>query len=57
MKAIVCNNFGPIKDIEYKEVDEPNLNEDSIGPMSFAGEIANNLDAHLDKVVTGIIEN
>ena len=34
-----------------------NLNEDSIGPMSFAGEIANNLDAHLDKVVTGIIEN
>ena len=34
-----------------------NLNEYSIGPMSFAGEIANNLDAHLDKVVTGIKEN
>ena len=30
MKAIVCNNFGPIKNIEYKEVDEPILNEDSI---------------------------
>ena len=30
MKAIVCNNFGPIKDIEYKEVDEPNLSEDAI---------------------------
>ena len=30
MKAIVCNNFGSIRDIQYKEVDEPNLNEDSI---------------------------
>ena len=30
MKAIVCNNFGPIKDIEYKDVDEPNLSEDTI---------------------------
>ncbi len=30
MKAIVCNNFGPIREIQYKEVDEPNLNEDSI---------------------------
>jgi len=30
MKAIVCNNFGPIRDIEYKDVDEPNLNEDTI---------------------------
>ena len=30
MKAIVCNNFGPIKNIEYKEVDEPSLNKDSI---------------------------
>ena len=30
MKAIVCNDFGPIKNIEYKEVDEPSLNEDSI---------------------------
>ena len=30
MKAIVCNNFGPIRDIEYKDVDEPNLDEDSI---------------------------
>ena len=30
MKAIVCNNFGPIRDIEYKDVDEPNLSEDTI---------------------------
>jgi len=30
MKAIVCNNFGQIRDIEYKDVDEPNLNEDTI---------------------------
>ena len=30
MKAIVCNNFGPIKNIEYKEVDEPNLGEDNL---------------------------
>jgi len=30
MKAIVCNNFGPIKNIEYKEVEEPNVQEDSI---------------------------
>ena len=27
MKAIVCNNFGPIKDIEYKEVEEPKPSE------------------------------
>jgi NADPH:quinone reductase len=30
MKAIVCSNFGPIENIEYKEVDEPILNKDSI---------------------------
>ena len=30
MKAIVCNNFGPIRDIQYKEVDEPRLNEDGV---------------------------
>ena len=30
MKAIVCNNFGPIRDIQYKEVDEPNLGEDNL---------------------------
>ena len=30
MKAIVCNNFGPIEDIEYKEVEEPNLTENDI---------------------------
>ena len=30
MKAIVCNNFGPIKNIEYKEVEEPSVQEDSI---------------------------
>ena len=30
MKAIVCKNFGPIRDIEYKEVDEPSLSEDGI---------------------------
>ena len=30
MKAIVCNNFGPIRDIQYKEVDEPSLGEDNL---------------------------
>ena len=30
MKAIVCSDFGPIENIEYKEVDEPILNKDSI---------------------------
>ena len=30
MKAIVCNNFGPIQDIEYKEVDQPKLEDDSV---------------------------
>ena len=30
MKAIVCNNFGPIRDIQYKEVDEPSLSEDNL---------------------------
>jgi len=30
MKAIVCNKFGPIRDIQYKEVDEPRLNEDGV---------------------------
>ena len=30
MKAIVCNNFGPIQDIEYKEVDQPKLDDDSV---------------------------
>ena len=30
MKAIVCNEFGPIKNIEYKEVDEPSVKKDSI---------------------------
>ena len=30
MKAIVCNNFGPIKDIEYKEVDLPELDDNSV---------------------------
>ena len=30
MKAIVCNNFGPIRDIQYKEVDEPSLSEDGV---------------------------
>ena len=30
MKAIVCNNFGPIENIEYKEVDEPKIDKDSI---------------------------
>ena len=27
MKAIVCNNFGPIRNIQYKDVDEPNFDE------------------------------
>ena len=30
MKAIVCNNFGPIKDIEYKEVEDPNLDDHDV---------------------------
>ena len=30
MKAIVCNKFGPIRDIKYKEVDEPSHSEDGI---------------------------
>ena len=30
MKAIVCNNFGSIRDIQYKEVDEPSLGEDNL---------------------------
>ncbi len=30
MKAIVCNDFGPIRDIQYKEVDEPSLGEDNL---------------------------
>ena len=30
MKAIVCNDFGPIENIEYKEVDEPKIDKDSI---------------------------
>ena len=30
MKAIVCNDFGPIENIEYKEVDEPKLNRESV---------------------------
>jgi NADPH:quinone reductase len=30
MKAIVCNNFGPIQDIEYKDVDQPKLDDDSV---------------------------
>ena len=30
MKAIVCNHFGPIQDIEYKEVDQPKLDDDSV---------------------------
>jgi len=30
MKAIVCNNFGPIQDIEYKELDQPKLEDDSV---------------------------
>ena len=30
MKAIVCNSFGPIKDIEYKEVNEPIIEDNSV---------------------------
>ena len=30
MKAIVCNNFGPIKDIQYKDVEDPKLENDSV---------------------------
>ncbi len=30
MKAIVCNNFGPIKNIEYKDVNKPKIEENSV---------------------------
>ena len=30
MKAIVCNNFGPIKNIEYKDVNKPKIEEKSV---------------------------
>ena len=30
MKAIVCNNFGPINNIEYKDVNEPKIEENSV---------------------------
>ena len=30
MKAIVCNNFGPIKDIQYKDVEDPKLENNSV---------------------------
>lgn len=30
MKAIVCNNFGPIKNIEYKDVKEPKIEENGV---------------------------
>ena len=30
MKAIVCNNFGPIKNIEYKDVNDPKIEENSV---------------------------
>ena len=31
--------------------------EEDIGPISTASLIANNLEVHLDKVVSGIVEN
>ena len=30
MKAIVCNNFGPIQDIEYKDVKKPIIQDKSV---------------------------
>ena len=30
MKAIVCNNFGPIKDIQYKVVEDPKIEDNSV---------------------------
>ena len=30
MKAIVCNDFGPIQNIEYKDVDEPVIQDQSV---------------------------
>ena len=30
MKAIVCNNFGSVQDIEYKDVDQPKLGDDGV---------------------------
>ena len=30
MKAIVCNNFGPIQNIEYKDVEKPIIQDKSV---------------------------
>ena len=30
MKAIVCNDFGPIQNIEYKDVKEPIIQDKSV---------------------------
>ena len=30
MKAIVCNNFGPIQNIEYKDVKKPIIQDKSV---------------------------
>ena len=30
MKAIVCNNFGPIQNIEYKDISEPKIEENNV---------------------------
>ena len=30
MKAIVCNDFGPIQNIEYKDVNEPVIQDQSV---------------------------
>ena len=30
MKAIVCNDFGPIKDIQYKDVEDPKIEDNSV---------------------------
>ena len=30
MKAIVCNDFGPIKNIKYMDVENPEIDDESI---------------------------
>ena len=30
MKAIVCNDFGPIKNIKYMDVEDPKIDDESI---------------------------
>ena len=35
MKAIVCNDFGPIKNIKYMDVENPEIDDESILKVFF----------------------